>query len=160
MVPGETSETAPLVTRHTLAEAEGRSRPHVLVVDDNTVNQRLAVLMLERLGYRVDVASDGLEAVEAIDRTDYAAVLMDCQMPGMDGYEATREARRRLGGRRLPIIAMTASVMKEDQERCAAAGMDDFFSKPATLEGLAGLLEHWIGSDETSPRSVAADRQP
>lgn len=140
-------------------DASEQSRADVLVVDDNGVNQRIAVLMLERLGFRADVAADGLEAVEAIAKTDYAAVLMDCQMPGMDGYEATREVRRRLGGRRLPIIAMTANALTEDEGRCRAAGMDEFLTKPVTLEGLAQVLERWIGVDQTSPRSTAANRQ-
>lgn len=165
MALGETPEPAPFVARHTLAEAEAeaeaRPRAHVLVVDDNIVNQKIAVMMLERLGHRVDVAADGLEAVEAIARTDYAAVLMDCHMPGMDGYEATREVRRRSGGgRRLPIIAMTATTRAEDEQSCLAAGMDDFLTKPVTLEGLARVLERWIGVDETSRRSAAADQQP
>lgn len=140
-------------------DATEQSRADVLVVDDNGVNQRIAVLMLERLGFRADVAADGLEAVEAISGTDYAAVLMDCQMPGMDGYEATREIRRRLGGRRLPIIAMTANALTEDEARCLAAGMDDFLTKPVTLEGLAQVLKRWIGGDQTSPRAAAANQQ-
>ena len=160
MAPGEPPEPPQFVTRHTLADAEARSRTHVLVVDDNSVNQKIAVMMLERLGHRVDVAANGLEGVEAIARTDYAAVLMDCQMPGMDGYEATREARRRLGGRRLPIIAMTASAMAADEQQCLAAGMDDFLAKPVTLTDLKQVLERWIGVDETSPRPATADQQP
>ena len=141
-------------------DATEQSRADVLVVDDNGVNQRIAVLMLERFGFGADVAADGLEAVEAIAGTDYAAVLMDCQMPGMDGYEATREIRRRLAGRRLPIIAMTANALREDEERCLAAGMDDFLTKPVTFEGLAQVLERWIGADQTPPQSAAADQQP
>jgi two-component system sensor histidine kinase/response regulator len=138
---------APLVTRHTLAEAAARSRPHLLLVEDNPVNQRVGVLMLERLGYRVDVAGDGAEAVEAVGRVPYAAVLMDIQMPGMDGAEATRRIRERERGGDVPVIAMTANAMKEDEERCRSAGMDDYVAKPVKLETLATVLDRWIGTD-------------
>ena len=144
----------------TRVETRTRSRAHVLVVDDNIVNRKLATKMLERLGHRVDIAADGLEAVEAILRTDYGVVLMDCHMPGMDGCEATREARRRLGGRRLPIIAMTASATTTDEQLCLEAGMDDFLAKPMTLEALEQVLERWISDDETPPRPDAENQQP
>ena len=134
---------APMVTRHTLAEAGARDRAHVLVVEDDTVNQKLAVITLESLGYRVDVAGNGLEAVEAVARVPYAAVLMDCQMPEMDGYDATRQIRAQ-NTDRVPIIAMTANAMKEDQARCLEAGMDAFVTKPVRTEVLAGVLKRWI----------------
>jgi CheY-like chemotaxis protein len=115
-----------------------------LVVDDNTVNQMVAVRMLDRLGHRADVASNGLEAVEAVDRIHYAAVFMDCRMPVMDGYEATREIRRRRPKDRLPIIALTGNAMEDEGERILQAGMDDRLLKPVTLEALAAALRRWI----------------
>ena len=126
------------------ARAEGR-QGHVLVVEDNATNQMVAVGILEDLGYRVDVAGNGLEALEALARRDYAAVLMDCQMPEMDGYTATAEIRRRQGDTgRLPVIAMTAGAVEGDRERCLAAGMDDYISKPVKPEDIEQALGRWV----------------
>ena len=122
----------------------------ILVVEDNIANIKVAVRMIERLGYRADMAGNGLEAVSALGKLDYDAVLMDCQMPDMDGYEATRQIRRREQGnkerRHTPIIAMTASAMSGDRERCLAAGMDDYISKPIKLHVVAAVLERWLGT--------------
>ena len=142
----EGAPPSPIVTRHTLGEATAQARAHVLVVEDNPVNQKLAVLTLERLGYRVDVAGNGVEAVNAAVRTPYAAILMDCQMPEMDGYDATRQIRAATDGLRLPIIAMTAGAMEEDRLRSREAGMDDFVTKPVKADALARILENWIPS--------------
>jgi len=129
----------------------------VLVVEDNPANLKVAVRMVEKLGYRADVAGNGLEAVRALGRVRYDAVLMDCQMPEMDGYEATREVRRReQGGVRTPIIAMTASAMSGDRERCLAAGMDDYISKPVKLHVVSAVLERWLGPGPTAPTEGAA----
>jgi len=128
----------------------GPAVPRILVAEDNLVNQRVVVRMLERLGYRVDVVGNGVEAVETAARLPYAAILMDCQMPEMDGYEATvtirtREARAvAQGARRLPIIALTANAMADDRDRCLAAGMDDYLAKPLRPETLAMVLERCL----------------
>jgi CheY-like chemotaxis protein len=116
----------------------------VLVVEDNAVNQKVAVQMLERLGLRVDVAANGREAVELLEMLPYDVVFMDCQMPEMNGYEAAAELRRREGpDRRVAIVAMTAEVMAGSRERCAEAGMDDFIAKPIKMEDLIGALRKW-----------------
>ncbi|MFT3770725.1 MAG: response regulator [Minicystis sp.] len=120
-------------------------RPLVLLVEDNAVNQRVGKVMIEKRGYRVDVASDGHEAVAATARIAYAAVLMDCQMPRLDGYAATREIRARDAGKpRLPIIAMTANAGPGARERCLAAGMDDYVAKPVTPDRIDEILRRWV----------------
>ncbi len=119
--------------------------PRILLAEDNPTNQRVAVLMLERLGYSIDLAATGKAAVEAWRRGSYPLILMDCQMPELDGVEATREIRRLEGpGRRTVIIALTANAQFEDRQRCEAAGMDDYLVKPVRAELLKSKLEHWI----------------
>jgi len=121
--------------------------PKILLVEDNPVNREVAVGMLESLGCSVDAAQNGRLAIEAMSISAYDAVLMDCQMPVMDGMTATGEIRRReqtSGGARVPIIALTANAMEGDRERCLAAGMDDFLSKPFTRQQLATLLRRWL----------------
>jgi two-component system sensor histidine kinase/response regulator len=150
MEPDATSSR--VVTRHTIAEMRARTRAHVLVVEDNPVNQKVASRMLEKLGHRVDVVSNGLEAVDAVGRIPYAAVLMDCQMPEMDGFEASMRIRRLNFERsQIPIIAMTAGAMQGDREKCLAAGMNDYVSKPVTLEELAAVLDQWLDTDGSEP---------
>jgi CheY-like chemotaxis protein len=154
-VMGMASEPSPqpLITRHTLREAEAQSRARVLVAEDNVVNQRVAARMLEKLGCRVDVVANGLEALEAVSRITYHCIFMDCQMPEMDGYEATTVIRQReaLTGAHTPIIAMTANAMQSDRERCLAAGMDDYISKPAQPKELGTTLEKWIQLADGEP---------
>ena len=132
----------------------GRGR--VLAADDNAVNKRLITRLLEKAGYVADAVDNGREAVEAVTRADYDAVLMDCQMPVMDGFEATSVIRAAESGRsrRVPIIALTASAMASDRERCLAAGMDDYLTKPIKPTELAEILARWI------PRPVEAGRAP
>ncbi len=130
------------VNRH--AEPSG---PAVLLVEDNEVNQAVAVAMLRGRGYQVDVAENGREALDAVQRKPYVAVLMDCQMPVMDGYEATAELRRREpADKHLPVIALTAHAFDGERERCEAAGMDDFLAKPVRADQLAAALERFTGS--------------
>jgi two-component system sensor histidine kinase/response regulator len=135
--------------------------PAILVAEDNVVNQAVAEGMLLRRGHPVQIARDGREAVQAVFDATYAAVFMDCQMPEMDGYEATREIRRREGdGPHIPIIAMTAHSMKGDRERCLAAGMDDYVSKPLRAEALDAVLARWVappGGEEPSNGAHAAN---
>lgn len=117
----------------------------VLVVDDNAVNQTVAVRLLEKLGCRVDVAANGREAIEMVGLLPYDVIFMDCQMPEMDGFEATREIRKHEGLRaHRPIIAMTANVMPGDRERCLEAGMDDYISKPMRKTDLKEALKHHL----------------
>ncbi|MFN0060346.1 MAG: ATP-binding protein [Planctomycetota bacterium] len=119
----------------------------VLLTEDNPANQRIVVWMLKKLGIEFDLANNGLEALAAVGKTQYAVVLMDCQMPIMDGYEATREIRRREAvGRRLPIIALTANSSEEDRALCFAAGMDQHLSKPIRLSVLTDALARFIES--------------
>ena len=121
-------------------------RPPVLLVEDNEINQTVAAAMLRGAGYQVDVVDDGRAALDAVERKSYAAVLMDCQMPVMDGYAATAELRRREDGEEhVPIIALTASVAESERQRCLAAGMDDFLAKPVKAEELAATLDRLIG---------------
>jgi CheY-like chemotaxis protein len=129
----------------------------VLLVEDNEINRMVADGILGRLGYPHDVAVDGVEALRMTADRDYAAILMDCQMPRMDGYTATGELRRREAGRRhTPIIAMTASVQLSDHERCLEAGMDDYLGKPVDPADLEAALLRWTGG--RAARAVRAVR--
>lgn len=128
--------------------APGPAAPSlVLLVEDNLINQKVALHQLSRLGYVAHVASNGEEALKALALHDYALVLMDCQMPLLDGFEATRRIRaaeRANGSLRLPVVAMTANAAEGDRERCLAAGMDDYLAKPIVRETLAALLRHYV----------------
>jgi two-component system, sensor histidine kinase and response regulator len=136
----------------------GTRRPVVLVAEDNATNQLLTRKLLERWNYRVDVVCNGREAVEAVQRISYAAILMDGQMPEMDGYAAAKEIRRREGkDRRTPIIALTANAMAGDRERSLDAGMDDYISKPVSPELLRRVLMRWIPEPHVASRAADDD---
>lgn len=117
----------------------------VLLVEDNLINQKVAQLMLNRLGYEVDMVGNGLEALLALARKPYSLILMDCQMPEMDGFAATRAIRASIAPyATIPIIALTANAFSEDKEEALAAGMNDFVTKPIKMELLAQILQRWL----------------
>jgi signal transduction histidine kinase/DNA-binding response OmpR family regulator len=142
--PEDTAGTQAVVTRFTVSELH-RNRVHILVAEDNMTNQLVAMTILEKMGYRTKAVSNGIDALHALAEYPYDLVLMDCQMPELDGYETTRTIR--LGeepGRRVPIIAMTANVLQGDREKCMAVGMDDYLSKPIDPDRLAEMLDYWL----------------
>ena len=154
--PVETRKPAPAPRAAPTAPVHAR----ILVAEDNPVNQQLARAMLLRLGYQTDVAGNGEEAVEAVMNLPYDLVLMDCQMPVMDGFEATRVIRDREGTvRHTTIVAVTANAMEGDRERCLTAGMDDYLAKPFRAGDLRRVLERWIAmSPDAADDVVAAAR--
>jgi len=147
------------------APDDGAALPCVLVVEDTLVNQVVAAKMLARCGYSARIVENGLDALAALDSEDFAAILMDCQMPKLDGYEATQEIRRReMGGARAPIIAMTANSMQGERERCLKVGMDDYLAKPLRKQQLHEALARWavvppikpVGAPPPQPAAAAA----
>jgi PAS domain S-box-containing protein len=156
------SHIQPAMSQTTLNPQMGRELPlRILLAEDNTVNQKLALRLLERLGYRADVAGNGLEVLEALQRQPYTVVLMDVQMPEMDGLEASRAINERWPEQERPrIIAMTANAMQGDREECLAAGMDDYLTKPIQIKAFQEALERaglWAKQRTASPQT---DRQP
>jgi CheY-like chemotaxis protein len=143
----EQNGAVPLITRYSLGDAlEPIAVLRVLVAEDNAVNQRLATRLLEKRGHRVTLSRNGREAVEALANQTFDLVLMDVQMPEMDGFEATAAIREKEkhNGARVPIIALTAHAMKGDRERCLAAGMDGYLSKPIRSQELDEILETYL----------------
>ncbi len=140
----------PLITRHVLPEKKkADGNPAVLLAEDNIINQRIALRMLQKLGLTADIANNGKEALDAMERTAYDLILMDCQMPEMDGFEATAEIRRREGeSRHTMICALTANAMVGDREKCLDAGMDDYISKPVGLVELQNAIQRLLHKDE------------
>ena len=165
-----------MMTRHSVAEAraatasnkpecEARRTPQaglrILLVEDNMVNQKVATRMLDKLQCRVDVAANGIEAIDLRFKLPYDLVLMDCQMPEMDGYDATRRIRELESarveityGERVPIVAMTANALESDRQRCLDTGMDDYLAKPVNAEALGAMLAKWCGQDDANPDSL------
>jgi CheY-like chemotaxis protein len=131
------------VRQEPLRQAQAPNAARILVVEDNAVNQRVALKLIEKLGYSAEAVSDGQQAVNRVLEVPYSLVLMDCQMPVMDGLQATREIRKREAGRRTPILALTAGALQSDESNCLQAGMDGFMTKPIDIENLAQVLERW-----------------
>jgi CheY-like chemotaxis protein len=133
-----------IITQHSISE-DHKKRVRILLAEDNVVNQKIALRILEKkLGYHADVVTNGKEAIESLERFDYDLVLMDCQMPEMDGYEATstiRDLNSAVRNHNIPIIAMTANDMKGDREKCLEAGMDDYISKPINMQKFADVIK-------------------
>jgi CheY-like chemotaxis protein len=133
------------------------------VVEDNLTNREVAVAILSKLGHDADVVADGKAAVRALRQVDYDVVLMDCEMPEMDGYEATRRIRQRQGGTRnpdIPIIAITADAMTGDRDKCLQAGMSDYLAKPIEPRQLADVLEKWLSTPADGEAKPPADPSP
>ena len=137
---------AEILTRHSLTEDQ-KHKVRILVAEDNVVNQKVALLILGKLGYSADTVTNGQEAVKALGMISYDIVLMDCQMPEMDGYKATGEIRNpnsEVLDHKVPVVALTANAMQSDREKCLKAGMDDFLSKPVKPQALSDMLEKWL----------------
>ncbi len=144
----EGRERHPIITKHSIAES-GKKKLKILLSEDNPVNQKVALIHLKKFGYTADVANNGHEALEAVKARHYDLILMDVQMPEMDGYKATRAIRG--AGYRMPIIAMTANAMKGDREKCLAAGMDDYISKPVNPKKILEKLKKWAKVEPDMP---------
>ena len=151
----EKDESPGLITRHILSE-QRKLNLRLLLVEDNPINQKVAVTVLQKAGYSVDMVDNGLDAVVKAQTNPYNAILMDVQMPGMDGLEATQQIREweQDRGTHIPIIAMTAHAMRGDRERCLAAGMDDYVTKPLEPKVLFSALDRWAQASDFSKETV------
>jgi CheY-like chemotaxis protein len=148
--------TDPSLVQEPINTLPPRRKGRVLVVEDNAVNQGVAVRLLERMGYRADAVGDGEEAIHALATAPYDLVLMDVQMPVMDGFQATQAIRmgqKNIPNPRIPIIAMTAFTLQGDRELCLAAGMDDYLAKPVEPQLLAAKLAQWLGDGTAQPKA-------
>ena len=152
----------PIITRYGLEEAKKR-RVRILVAEDNVVNQKVALRILQKLGYLADAVADGREAVMALEMVPYNLVLMDVQMSQMDGFEATgviRDPGSRVRNHDIPVIAMTAHAMKGDREKCLKAGMDDYISKPVTALALNEILEKYLPAETVATVPAPGPKAP
>jgi CheY-like chemotaxis protein len=150
-----------IVTRHEVRASRARSGRCILLAEDNFVNQKVAVAVLEKLGHQVDAVGNGAEAVEAWRSGRYDLILMDCQMPELDGYEATREIRRieaADGRERIPIVALTAHAIQGTEQQCREAGMDDYLTKPLDRDRLADSLDRHFASGVHGAAVTGTDR--
>ncbi len=162
----EGPEVGSLITRHSLAESY-KQEIRILVAEDNIINQKVTKAILEKLGYRVEISANGQEALQSLQSMPFDLIIMDCEMPEMDGYEATRRIRAWKDGEdeelrqksNLPIIAMTAHAIEGEREKCIEAGMDDFLSKPAKPENLAELIKIWLSRSDVI-ETKTTDLQP
>jgi len=160
---GRTQEPAeaPAVSKPA-STAPAAVRGNILLVEDNLINQQVALGILQLQGYSVTVAANGREALEALALGSFDLVLMDCHMPEMDGFECTAEIRKReqsLGGKAIPIVALTANAMAQDREECLNAGMDDYLSKPFSMQTLQEMLDRWMPQAGSAQPQVAAPAQ-
>jgi len=154
--PAEPTASSPAFRAQHRSQA-GPTQVRVLLAEDNAVNQKVALLILKGFGIEADVVATGVEALDALVGVSYDLVLMDCQMPEMDGFEATRRIREReRGSRRLPVVAMTANAMVGDREKCLKAGMDDHVPKPVRVEALHAALSRWLPPGALTPRAGGA----
>jgi two-component system sensor histidine kinase/response regulator len=158
----EEEEEPAIITRHMLAEQKQHNNQRILVAEDNPINQKLAAILLNKAGYSVDSVENGLQVMEKAKEGKYNAILMDVQMPEMDGFEATRRIREWEAGsqKRIPIIAMTAHAMKGDRGRCLAAGMDDYVPKPLEIHILLAVLDRWLEPSETEEALAVRIEEP
>jgi len=158
----ETEDASSLITRYSIANTQSAGVSlRVLVAEDNAVNQKLVARLLEKRGHFVKIVENGREALESLEQESYDLILMDVQMPEMDGFEATGELRRleKQSGRHTPVIALTAHAMKGDRERCLAAGMDGYLSKPIRAPELDELLEKYITLREAGPQTPETEKR-
>jgi CheY-like chemotaxis protein len=139
------------------AAAKPSGKGRVLIVEDNPINQRVAAILVSKLGFTTDLAGHGGEAVEMVQKQNYDLILMDCQMPVMDGFEATRAIRKMTGSNsRTPIIAVTANVASGQREKCLEAGMNDYVPKPINREVLEKVIDKWSSQSAPPPTSEPA----